>query len=189
MLQTFLRLRFSKTCFWGLEAECFNPISKHSSCRSREMDTPAALVLRNRLRNRGRSSSTELLGYLCNPVHFCIFDMLCYSCAIFVLMVIIWWSQYPFLRLLQDELKDMYQEDLQDLEKAPRDLLEESRICSCSPQWISWGTEHCPLTIEPNKIIGQAPPTPIFDGWAPWISADDPEISRLSQSGCNEGKG
>ena len=71
----FSRPWFSKTFFWGLEAECFNPISKHSSCRSREMDTPAALVLRNRLRNRGCSSSTELFGHLYKAVHFCIFDM------------------------------------------------------------------------------------------------------------------
>ena len=39
------------------------------------MDTPAALVLRNRLRNWGRSSSTELFGHLYKAVHFCIFDM------------------------------------------------------------------------------------------------------------------
>ena len=39
------------------------------------MDTPAALVLRNRLRNRGCSSSTELFGHLYKAVHFCIFDM------------------------------------------------------------------------------------------------------------------
>ena len=49
------------------------------------MDTPAALVLRNRLRNWGRSSSTELLGHLCNTVHLCIFDMSvlpkCYFCT------------------------------------------------------------------------------------------------------------
>ena len=55
------------------------------------MDTPAALVLRNRLyKNRGRSSSTDLLGHLCNTVHFCIFDMfVLLPCAISVLKVII----------------------------------------------------------------------------------------------------
>ena len=68
----------------------------------------------------------------------------------------------------------------QDFVKAPRDLVEESRICSCSPQWISWGTEHCPLTIEPNKIIGQAPPTPIFDGWA-----HEYQLTTQKSAGCH----
>ena len=49
------------------------------------MDTPAALVLWNRLMNRGHSSSTELLGHLRNAVHFCIFDMflllMCFFCT------------------------------------------------------------------------------------------------------------
>ena len=95
--------------------------------------------------------------------------------------MLIWSSRHSFLRLLRDELKDMYQEEIQDLVKAPRDLLEESRICSCSPQWISWGTEHCPLTIEPNKIIGQAPPKPHFWRLSPmnisWRPRNQPVVT------------